>query len=59
MLLPSKSHALAVLLDLCKAYDTIDHGFLLSTMDAMGVGPEYCAWFSLLLTNTRASVVVD
>ena len=57
--LPSNSRALAVLVDFYKAYDTIDRGFLLSAMEAMGVGPEYRAWVSLLLTNTRASAVMN
>ena len=53
------SEALAVLVDFYKAYDTIDRGFLLAAMEAMGVGPEYRRWVTTLLTNTKASAVMN
>ncbi len=48
------SPAAAVLLDVAKAYDTVDRGFLLAAMRAHGAGDGMVAWVELLLSDTRA-----
>lgn len=48
-----------VFLDTRKAFDTIDRGFLLSVMEAVGVGPRFRAWVALLLGDTRACSVLN
>ena len=45
--------------DFAKAYDTIDRGFLLAAMDAMGAGEGFVAWVKTLITKTRAVAVVN
>lgn len=52
--LPPSSEAAAVLLDIAKAYDTVDRGFLLQVLEAMGVGDAYKGWVQLLLSSTFA-----
>lgn len=49
----------AVLLDIAKAYDTIDRQFLLAAMRAHGACADMVAWVSLLLSDTRAVATVS
>jgi hypothetical protein len=46
--------ALLAFLDFAKAYDTVDRGFLLGAMQAMGAGAQLRSWVQLLLSNTQA-----
>ena len=48
-----------VFLDTRKAFDTVDRRFLLAVMAAVGVGPRFRAWVSLLLGDTRACSVLN
>jgi hypothetical protein len=43
-----------VLLDIAKAYDTVDRAFMLSAMRAHGADDGMLAWTRLLLSDTRA-----
>jgi hypothetical protein len=47
-----------VLLDIAKAFDTIDRAFLLAIVERCGGGPGMHRWIHLLLQHTPASVVV-
>lgn len=49
--------AVVAFCDFRKAYDTIDRGFLLQIMKAMGVEQGFLDWVELLLTNTRAGAM--
>jgi hypothetical protein len=49
----------AVFLDIAKAYDTVDRGFLLSVMEAMGAGAGMQQWVGLLLQDTRAGARIE
>ncbi|KAG1668963.1 hypothetical protein FOA52_001007 [Chlamydomonas sp. UWO 241] len=51
--------AALALLDFRKAYDTIDRGFLLAVMEAVGVGDGVLAWTRTILTHTYASADVN
>ncbi|KAG1676337.1 hypothetical protein FOA52_001132 [Chlamydomonas sp. UWO 241] len=51
--------AALALLDFRKAYDTIDRGFLLAVMEAVGVGGGVLAWTRTILTHTCASAEVN
>ncbi|KAG1650549.1 hypothetical protein FOA52_005526 [Chlamydomonas sp. UWO 241] len=42
-----------------KAYDTIDRGFLIAVMEAVGVGDGVLAWTRTILTHTYASAEVN
>ena len=48
-----------VLLDIAKAYDTVDRAFLLQAMQAHGASEGMVRWVSLLLSDTRAAACVD
>ncbi|KAG1668669.1 hypothetical protein FOA52_001277 [Chlamydomonas sp. UWO 241] len=51
--------AALALLDFSKAYDTIDRGFLIAVMEAVGVGDGVLAWTRTILTHTYASAEVN
>ncbi|KAG1658351.1 hypothetical protein FOA52_002124, partial [Chlamydomonas sp. UWO 241] len=51
--------AALALLDFRKAYDTIDRGFLIAVMEAVGVGDGGLAWTRTILTHTYASAEVN
>ncbi|KAG1667741.1 hypothetical protein FOA52_016180 [Chlamydomonas sp. UWO 241] len=51
--------AVLALLDFRKAYDTIDRGFLIAVMEAVGVGDGVLAWTRTILTHTYASAKVN
>ncbi|KAG1667462.1 hypothetical protein FOA52_012217 [Chlamydomonas sp. UWO 241] len=51
--------AALALLDFRKAYDTIDRGFLIAVMEAVGVGDGVLAWTRTILTHTYASAEVN
>jgi len=40
-----------ILIDLRKAFDTIDHGILLQKMEYLGFSPATIKWFESYLTN--------
>jgi hypothetical protein len=49
----------AVILDIAKAYDTVDRSFLFRIMEAAGCGRPMLRWVQLLLSDTRAYTVVN
>ncbi|KAG1671650.1 hypothetical protein FOA52_006881 [Chlamydomonas sp. UWO 241] len=51
--------AALALLDFRKAYDTIDRGFLIAVMEAVGVGDGVLAWTRTILMHTYASAEVN
>ncbi|KAG1667574.1 hypothetical protein FOA52_014655 [Chlamydomonas sp. UWO 241] len=51
--------AALALLDFRKAYDTIDRGFIIAVMEAVGVGDGVLAWTRTILTHTYASAEVN
>ena len=48
-----------VFLDVAKAYDTVDRGFLLASMEAHGADAGMLAWVRLLLSDTWAVAVAN
>jgi hypothetical protein len=48
-----------VILDIAKAYDTVDRSFLFRIMEAAGCGRPMLRWVQLLLSDTRAYTVVS
>jgi hypothetical protein len=48
----------AVILDIAKAYDTMDRSFLFRIMEAAGYGRPMVQWVQLLLSDTRVYTVV-
>ena len=57
--LPATSKAVAVFLDIKKAYDTVSRSFLLQLLDAAGLGGGFSHWVQLLLQDTRACANVN
>ena len=48
-----------VLLDLQKAFDTVDHKILLMKMEALGLGQDVVRWFRYYLSDRRQLVDVS
>lgn len=57
--LPYTSKAVAVFLDITKAYDTVARSFLMQLLDAAGLGGGFSEWVKLLLQDTRACANVN
>ena len=51
--------AVVVFCDFCKAYDTIDRGFLRRVLNTVGLGPGFLRWVDLLLTHSRSRANVN
>ena len=51
--------ALAVFCDFRKAYDTIDRGFLLRSLETLGLPPGFVSLVRLLLSSTSACCLVN
>jgi len=54
--LDKKSNWLAVYLDLCKAFDIIDHDFILRKLIHYGIRDEYQEWFQSYLWQRKQYV---
>jgi hypothetical protein len=57
--LPESSRAIVAHLDIAKAYDTVDRGFLVAALRALGGGTRFVEWVKLLLGATRARATVN
>lgn len=55
----TKSHALALFIDLSKAFDTIEHKELLKTLETIGIRARYLNWFESYLKNRKFLVKVE
>lgn len=42
-----------------KAFDRVDWGFLLTTLDHMGFGPSFMSWVKLLYSNIHSVVLIN
>ena len=54
--LENHHYVACVLLDLSKAFDTIDHQILLKKLDLYGICGQALAWFGIYLTNRKLRV---
>ena len=53
------SGGIVLSLDQEKAFDRIDHRYLLNLMVKFGFGPNFCKWISLLYNGIQSSVIVN
>lgn len=56
-----KTHETGILvtLDQEKAFDRVDHVFLMRTLAKFGFGPTFCQWVSLLYNNVFSRIIVN
>jgi endonuclease/exonuclease/phosphatase family metal-dependent hydrolase len=57
--LPATSKAVAVFLDITKAYDTVARSFLMQLLEEAGLGGGFSQWVKLLLQDTRACANIN
>ena len=48
-----------VTLDQEKAFDRVDHSFLMCTLVKFGFGPSFCKWVSLFYNNVFSRIIVN
>lgn len=46
-------------LDISKAFDTVSWGFLLSTLELRGFGPNWRRWISAVLLTKETSILIN
>ena len=46
-------------LDQEKAFDRVDWGFLLRTLERFNFGPGFCSWIKLFYTDVESAVVIN
>ena len=46
-------------LDQEKAFDRVDWGFLLRTLETFNFGPDFCRWVKLFYTDVESAVVIN
>ena len=52
----AESGIIVLFLDFCKAFNTVNHLFLLTLLIHMGFPPEFVVWIILLYSNALSSV---
>jgi hypothetical protein len=50
---------LALKIDISKAFDTLDWGFLLMVFHAFGFNSTFCNWINTILSSTRLSISIN
>ena len=46
-----------VIMDIEKAFDSLDHNFLISSLEKNGLGQNFILWVKILLNNQESSVI--
>lgn len=55
----TESGALVLFLDFCKAFDTIEHGFLLHSMKVFGFGNNFIEIIEMFYENINSSIILN
>ena len=51
------SSGLLAAIDIQKAFDSVDHGFIVSTLDRYGFGNRFVRWGKSLLENQESCII--
>ena len=55
-----KNTQLAILsIDQEKAFDRVDHTWLMKTIDAYNLGPYFKTWITTIYTNTHSQLIIN
>jgi hypothetical protein len=54
-----KKLALFLKLDIQKAFDSVNWGYLLEVLQAMGFGPRWREWISILLSTASSKALLN
>jgi hypothetical protein len=49
----------ALKLDFEKAFDKVDHSFIMEVLQANGFGPKWCIWIQQLLESATSLVLIN
>ena len=44
-------------LDFCKAFDTVEHNFLFSTLKIFGFGDSFIKWIKVIYSNCSSAII--
>jgi hypothetical protein len=55
----TKKKTVAFKIDFEKAFDKVNHSFILAVLEAKGFGPVWCSWIKQLLTSATSSVLLN
>lgn len=59
-LLPTDSETrIVVSIDIEKAFNSVDWTYMFKVLEAMGFGPQYRRWISMLYRNARVAIRVE
>ena len=52
-----KLDGLLATIDIQKAFDSVDHGFIISTLERYGFGNRFVRWVKILLKNQKSCII--
>ena len=52
-----KLHELLITIDIQKVFDSVDHAFLISTLERYGFGNRIVRWVKILLKNQESCII--
>ena len=53
-----KVHALLIMVDFSKAFDSIEHDYIWQALESFGFGPKYISWIQLIFKNREACITL-
>ena len=59
MICKTDETGILITLDQEKAFDRVDHSFLMRVLSSFGFGPSFCKWFSLFYHNVFSRVICN
>ena len=52
-----KLDRLLAIIDIQKAFDSVDHAFIISTLERYGFGNKFVRWVKILLKNQKSCII--
>jgi hypothetical protein len=55
----AKKEVVAFKIDFEKAFDKVNHSFILAVLEAKGFGPVWCSWIKQIMASATSSVLLN